>query len=1272
MSSPDINISIDRGGTFCDVLVQVAGQPDRVFKLLSEDPANYRDAPTEAIRRALEAIEGFPIPKNEKLDGSRIASCRIGTTIATNALLQGKGEKFAFLTTKGFKDVCVIGDQTRPKLFDLKVRKAKPLHSKVLEIDERVTVEDYDLNPHPLDKTAELQDPALVRTTSGEVVRVIQPLSTAAVRQALLELKADGYTSVAIAFLHSYLYPDHEQQAASIAEEIGFRYITTSSEICPVIKYLDRSSSVCSEAFLYPIVKQYIADFEAGFSVLPKRVDFMCSDGGLRSASRFRGNEALLSGPAGGVVGIAKTCYDSNEGTPVIGFDMGGTSTDVSRYDGMYDYLNHTTIAGRNITIPMLNIATVAAGGGSILFARNGLFVVGPESAGSHPGPACYRKGGPLTVTDANLFLGRLLLSSFPSIFGPGADEPLDYEATAEKFDVITQEINSQTGQNLSTEEVALGFLNVANETMSRPIRNATEARGFHPERHNLVSFGGAGGQHACSIAQRLGIKRILIHKYSSILSAVGISKTELQSESVEPYVGAFDLSVLPNINARFSAIKTKVRNDLIAQGAISESIRFDESLSLRYQGTDTNLVISKPGDEDYGDAFRKTHKREFAFTLERPVIVDSIQVRGTGGSNTRDASSPFPDLEQLKSNPSLAQTQTTTKVFVETSWRDIPVHNLDSISESAVVEGPALIIDTTQTIFVEPQWQAYILPNHMVLERQDDNKPSSLLQSQLEVLSPIQLSIFSHRFMAIAEQMGNTLQRTSISTSIKERLDFSCAIFSPDGKLVANAPHIPIHLGSMQYAIQYQHQLWEGKLHPGDVLLSNHPECGGTHLPDLTVISPVFTHDGTSLAFYVAARGHHTDIGGKGISAMMPDSKELWEEGINVRSMKIVEDGEFLESDVRAAFLAAGEFPGCSPTRRLNDNISDLKAQISSNQRGILLLQNLCEEFTLQTVHRHMYGIQSNAELAVRSFFKKISASHPEPLTAVDYLDNGTRIQVSITIDPDTGSASYDFTGTGPQTWTNYNCPISVTHSAVIYTTRCLIDQDIPLNDGCLAPIDIRVPKGSALNPTAAVAICGSTLASQRIIDTILRAFGVCAAFAGCANSFGWGLGGKDPATGEIKPGWNYGETLGGGCGAGPSWDGESAVQCHSTNTKITDAEVVEKRTPVIVRQYAVRHGTGGSGKFKGGNGATRLIEARIPMRCSILSDRRIFAPYGSNGGGNGNVGENYVHRWNADQTQHERISVGGKAELKLDKGELMEVNSPGGGGWGVTAEVV
>ncbi|KAE8330727.1 Hydantoinase B/oxoprolinase-domain-containing protein [Aspergillus sergii] len=1263
----DINISIDRGGTFCDVLVQVPEREELVFKLLSEDPQNYRDAPTEAIRRALEIIEGREIPIGEKLDGSRIASCRVGTTIATNALLEGKGRKFAFITTKGFRDICVIGDQSRPKLFALKVRKAEALHSKVVEINERVTIEDYDLNPFPLDKSRELTDPNLVRTVSGEIVRILKPIDLQEARQALENLRAEGYTSVAVAFMHSYVYLNHEDQVAALAREMGFDYVTTSHETSPVIKFEQRSSSVCSEAYLFPIVKDYVAAFESGFSTLPRKVEFMSSDGGLRQAVKFRGNEALLSGPAGGVVGIARTCFDNEEKTPVLGFDMGGTSTDVCRYDGKYDYLTETVVAGRKIITPMLNIATVAAGGGSMLFARHGLFAVGPESAGAHPGPACYRKGGPLTVTDANLFLGRLVPSSFPAIFGPGANMPLDYDITRKKFEEITREVNTQTSQNLTPEEVALGFLDIANETMSRPMRNATEVRGFAPSAHALASFGGAGGQHACAIADKLGIERIIIHKHSSILSAVGISQAELQFETSAPFAGTFSFEILPRLEAQIQNLKDKVQKELIAQGAEAGSIEYEESLSMRYIGTDTNMTIVKPDDSDYGKSFVQTHLREFAFVLSRDIAVDSIKVRGVGRNHTSDTkASPYKQVQHLKKSDQYIRSSHAQRVYIGDGWQNAPIYHLNDLSRPSKLHGPALIIDATQTIFVAPLFDAYILDNHVILQK-SRNQVGIACLGEDETINPIQLSIFSHRFMSIAEQMGNTLQRTSISTSIKERLDFSCAIFSREGRLVANAPHIPIHLGSVQYAIQYQHRLWDGKLKPGDVLLSNHPEAGGTHLPDLTVITPVFIQDGDSqtLAFYVAARGHHTDIGGRGITSMMPESKELWEEGINVRSMKIVDSGTFLEEDVRQAFLDAGNFPGCSPTRRLQDNISDIKAQISSNQRGIVLLQKLCREFTLPVVHKYMHAIQANAEVAVRKYLKGIVQTREMPLTATDYFDDGTMLKVSITID-DTGSATFDWEGTGPQMWGNYNCPISITHSAIIYTIRCLINEDIPLNDGCLAPITIKIPKGSILRPNANVAICGSTLASQRVIDTILRAFNCVAAFSGCANSFGWGMGGKNPLTGAIEPGWNYGETVGGGCGAGPSWDGEHAIQAHSTNTKITDPEVVEKRTPVIIRQHAIRHGSGGSGEYCGGNGAVREIEARVPLKFSILSDRRVYHPYGMNGGQPGDVGRNYVFKWNEDKTGLEKLSIGGKAALGLDTGEIMQINSPGGGGWG------
>lgn len=691
----------------------------------------------------------------------------------------------------------------------------------------------------------------------------------------------------------------------------------------------------------------------------------------------------------------------------------------------------------------------------------------------------------------------------------------------------------------------------------------------------------------------------------------------------------------------------------------------------MKYFGTDTSIIISKPADGDYVSAFKAYHLREFAFNLNRDIILDSVKVRGKGSASPPDQGvAGFAALSKVKESPVPAEPTGEQQVYVEGGWVTAPIYALDKAARNTTLDGPALIIDDTQTIFVAPDFKAYLLADHVVLEKDaGEAKPladSSLTDRGFESINPIQLSVFAHRFMAIAEQMGNTLQRTSISSSIKERLDFSCAIFSPDGKLVANAPHIPIHLGSMQFAIQYQHRLWKGKLTPGDVLLTNHPQCGGTHLPDLTVVSPVFV--GGEIAFYVASRGHHTDIGGKGITSMMPESKELWEEGINIKSMKIVSGGCFLEEDVREAFRVAGTFPGCSATRRIADNLSDLKAQISSNQRGILLLHRLCEEFSLPVVHQYMHGIQANAEFAVRQFFKGVAREHPEPLEAEDFYDYGTRIKVSISINPADGSALYDFDGTGPQIWGNYNCPISITHSAIIYTIRCLVNIDIPLNEGCLSPVHIRVPEGSILNPTPNVAVCGSTLASQRVVDTILRAFGRCAASQGCANSFGWGMGGRDPATGAVVPGWNYGESLGGGAGAGPGWHGESAVNVHSTNTRNTDPEVIEKRTAVLVRKYGIRRGSGGLGRWKGGDGTVREIEARVPLKFSILSDRRVYAPYGMAGGKPGKVGENFAFKRNGDRLQ--RINLGGKAVINLEPGEVMQINTPGGGGWGVPDE--
>lgn len=1163
-----------------------------------------------------------------------------------------------------------MGDSSRPKLFDLNIKLPEPLHARVIEVGERITIDDYDLNPAPFEKDETyLQDPAIVQTQSGEIIRVLKRPDSVKIRAQLEELRSDGYTSLAVSFMHGYLFPAHEELVANIAREVGFTYVTTSSSTSPSIKFLNRTNSTCSEAYLYPVIKRYVDGFESGFSKLPQRVEFMGSDGGLKTARKFRGNEALVSGPAGGVVGIAKSCYDVEDGTALIGFDMGGTSTDVSRFDGKYDYLTHTQIAGRMISVPMLNIETVAAGGGSILFARNGLLVVGPESAGAHPGPACYRKGGPLTVTDANLFLGRLVLSSFPAIFGPNADQPLDPEIVAKKFQDITDNFNKQTGQSLSPQEVAYGFLDIANETMSRPIRNTTEARGFAPEKHNLVSFGGAGGQHACAIAKKLGIRCVMIHKWSSLLSAYGISRADLQKEIYVPFAANLTEDQKPEIEKRLATLREEVETELMAQGIAAGSADFDESLILKYFGTDTTLTISKPRDGNYAAAFEREHLREFAFSMSRNIVIEAVKVRGKGSTGSHgEVPSAWKEKESISSYV-LPTTEQTQKVYVAGQWVDAAVHKLGDLAVGSVIDGTALIIDNTQTILIDPEFRAFILSDHVILERKQDvdqdlpavlEQPASRTAS--EKLNPIQLSVFAHRFMSIAEQMGNTLQRTSISPSIKERLDFSCAVFSPEGKLVANAPHIPIHLGSMQFAIQAQHKHWAGKLKDGDVLMTNHPQWGGTHLPDITVVTPVFVHD--AIAFYVASRGHHTDIGGKGITSMMPESRALWEEGVCIKTMKIVSDGNFLENDVRATFEEAGSYPGCSVSRRLADNVSDLKAQTSANQRGKILLRRLCDEYTVEQVHRYMIGIQNNAEAAVRDVFRDIAKSHPRPLKATDYFDDGTPIAVTITIDPETGSAMYDFEGTGPQIWGNYNCPISITHSAIIYTVRCLVNTDIPLNEGCLAPMSIRVPSGTILNPTPAVAICGSTLASQRVVDTILRAFGRNAASQGCASSFGWGMGGKD-AEGRVLPGWNYGESLGGGSGAGEGFHGADAVCVHSTNTKSTDPEVVEKLTAVVVRRNEIRHGSGGHGQFRGGNGLRREIEARIPLKFSILSDRRVYRPYGMRGGGPGEKGANIAFKYN-EESELEPVNMGGKSVIHLEPGEYIQINTPGGGGFG------
>lgn len=855
MSSNKIKISIDRGGTFTDVHATVPGKPDIVLKLLSVDPSNYQDAPTEGIRRVLEAATGVTLPRGKPLRLDSIECIRMGTTVATNALLERKGMRSALLTTKGFKDLLKIGNQARPDIFDLSARRPGVLFDDVVEVDERI------IPSHPRSSQEALSSFRTIEGVTGEKFHVIQELDVEKVTADLQSLKEQGYRSVAVALINSFACPHHELKIGEIARELDMS-VALSSQLQPMIKVVPRGMSATADAYLTPVIKSYIDSISASFDGGLEgshgcRVEFMQSDGGLVDFRRFSGLKALLSGPAAGVVGYASTSWDEEARVPVIGFDMGGTSTDVSRFDGHLDHTFSSSISGVSIQAPQLDINTVAAGGGSILSWKNGLFMVGPESASAHPGPACYRKGGPLTVTDANLFLGRLLPDYFPKIFGPNEDQPLDRDITRTLFEELTKKINSEHGAvELTPEQVALGFLNVADESMARPIRNLTEARGFETSSHQLACFGGAGGQHACNVADSLGISRIIIHKYSSILSAYGLALAEVVHESQEPMAAQYD-GAEELVARKIQGLVDRSIKHLKTQGFTEKQLRHEIFLNMRYEGSDTSLMILKPENGDFLSSFVQQHRREFNFIFDRQVIIDDVRVRTVASANNVAEKSPLKQLKEATSKEPPAPARHTDVYFdSKAGFQSTPVYHLQELRSGVKLLGPAVIIDETQTIIANPNATVHILDTCVLI----DLKLASSQVTCSSKVDPILLSIFGHRFMSVAEQMGRVLQKTSVSTNIKERLDFSCALFSPDGGLVANAPHVPVHLGSMQFAVRYQHKRWQGKLKDGDVLVSNHPVSGGTHLPDVTVVTPVFKRGSDEIIFYVASRGHHAD----------------------------------------------------------------------------------------------------------------------------------------------------------------------------------------------------------------------------------------------------------------------------------------------------------------------------------------------------------------------------------------------------------------------------
>ncbi len=1237
-----ICFSIDRGGTFTDVYGTIPEQ-DIVYteNLLSSDPANYPDAPREGIRRILERHLQKILSPSSPLGTTGIRWIRMGTTVATNALLERKGADTALVISKGFADLLAIGDQTRPDLFDLAIRKPDQLYKTVLEVDERIR----------LVQPGEKVDPKHTITgTSGERFLVLARPDKKSIYQGLKKIYADGIRSVAIVCIHGYAVYDHELLIGKIATEIGFSQISLSHRIMPQVKIVARGDTTLVDAYLSPHIHQYLLSFKAGFKDGLRNTPllFMQSDGGLTVAERFKGSNAILSGPAGGVVGCGSSAYPETGKRPVIGFDMGGTSTDVSRFNGACELTQETVIAGVRIQAPQMHIKTVAAGGGSRLFYRKCMLQVGPESAGAHPGPVCYRKKGHLSITDANLFLGRIQADYFPHIFGPDEDQPLDLQSVRTAFRDLTRRINSDYGKQglppKSPEEIALGFLEVGNETMIRPIREISVMRGYDIKEHVFSCFSGAGGQHGCSIAAKLGMRTVFIHRYGGLLSAIGISQAQIVVDRQETAAEPLTSQSLPHLNARLLELETKSLLEFEQQCSDKHAVEIHHSLNLRFQGSDSAMMIPVINKTDPTNSFLNKYRQEFGFLLkDRDILVDDIRVRISGSA----PSAP----RQTLPDPDGSLATDVVRCYFKQGWLQTPVYLLEKICQDTSIPGPALIIQDGSTILVEPGAHARRNQYGDILIELGLNSTERVTTA----MDPIQLSIFSNLFMSIGEQMGRTLQKTAISTNIKERLDFSCAVFDNHGDLVANAPHIPVHLGAMGEAIKKQIHIHGNTLEQRDVLLSNHPAAGGSHLPDLTIITPVWHNE--QIVFYVASRGHHADIGGITPGSMPPFSKTLAEEGAAIISIKVVSKEEFQEQQIVAVlsdFADPSHTPPIAAARHIADNIADIKAQIAANRSGIRLLHEIIAKYGLDVVEAYMKHIQTNAEQTVRAMLVELchkrGIKDTLKLYSEDFLDDSTAIRLSISLSAKTGDALFDFRKSGSQLPGNLNCPRAVVQSAILYCLRCLIGEDIPLNQGCLNPITIRTASNSLLTPDQEAAVVGgNVLTSQRITDVIFKAFAAAADSQGCTNNLTFG-----------NESFGYYETIGGGAGAGPGWHGRSGVHTHMTNTRITDPEILERRYPVLLKTFSFRKNSGGAGEYRGGDGLIREIQALTPLQVSILSERRNYPPNGILGGENGKCGKNYLVLDNCT------TEIGGKNSISLQAGDAIRIETPGGGGFG------
>jgi 5-oxoprolinase (ATP-hydrolysing) len=1195
---------IDRGGTFTDIVARDPAGRLSTLKLLSENPERYKDAAVAGIRQCLGLAAGAPIPPG------LIEAVKMGTTVATNALLERKGERVLLLVNRGFADLLRIGNQARPRLFDLDVRLPELLHERAVEIGGRVAVDGTEL----------------------------EALDEAGARDALRTAYQEGLRAVAILMMHAWAYPAHEERLGAIAREVGFTQISLSHRASPLPRIVPRGDTTVVDAYLSPILRRYVDQVAAELPGV--RLYFMQSSGGLTEAGHFQGKDAILSGPAGGIVGAARTAAMGGF-ERIIGFDMGGTSTDVALYAGAFERAFETEVAGVRMRAPMMAINTVAAGGGSILHFDGARFRVGPDSAGAVPGPACYRRGGPLTVTDANVMVGKIQPHHFPAIFGPHGDQPLDAAIVAEKFAALATEIGkAQRKVAPDPRAVAEGFLRVAVANMANAIKQVSIQKGHDATRFALQCFGGAGGQHACLVADELGMETVFIHPFAGVLSAYGMGLAD-QAVIREAAVEApFTADAINDLTARLEALVAAGREELARQGADPARLQAARRLHLRYAGTDTFLPVAFGAHQEVLAAFTEAHRRRFGFaTPERQVIVEACIAEVTApGEEVREAALP------LRAAGDAPKPLDSIALFTGGAEHAAPVYDREALCAGDRIKGPALLREANATTVVEPGWEAEVTArNHLVLRRIAARARAADVAAT-DRPDPVMLELFNNLFMSIAEQTGAVLQNTSLSVNIKERLDFSCAIFDATGALIANAPHVPVHLGAMGESVRTVIRTRGETLKPGDVVALNNPYNGGTHLPDVTVITPVFDAAGTSILFFVGSRGHHADIGGLTPGSTPPLSRTLEEEGVVIDDFLLVDGGHFREAEFRA-LLAGARYPARSP----DVNVADIKAQIASNEKGVQELQRAVADYGLATVSAYMRHVMDNAEESVRRVLEKLPYGHFET-----HIDDGAPLKVAIRVDRAARKAVIDFTGTGPQRPSNFNAPSAVCRAVVLYCFRCLVGEDIPLNDGCLKPLEIVIPEGTFLSPRpGAAVVAGNTEVSQMTCNALLAALGACASAQATMNNLLFG---------DAR--YQYYETICGGIGAGPGFNGAGPAQTHMTNTRMTDPEILEFRYPLRLEEFSIRRGSGGAGRWHGGDGSRRRIRFLHPMEAVIVASRRNVPPHGLQGGANGAAGRQWVER--ADGSIQ---WLGGSDSAHLAAGEVLGIETPGGGGWGAAS---